>query len=126
MTNMIKVKHLMDAAERDDGQRIWVEPVNLTKDLQEWCGVEHILTQLGPPESIWRWFQEHPDGYECFRGEYHIFLANSPFKPALQQLACAAQLENFTLLHQGDDPAHNTATALHEFLSELEAYCRPE
>jgi hypothetical protein len=28
--------------------------------------------------------------------------------------------------YQGDDPGHNTATALHEFLSELEAWCPPE
>jgi hypothetical protein len=34
--------------------------------------------------------------------------------------------ENVTLLHQGDDCEHNTATALHEFLSELEAYCPRE
>ncbi len=34
--------------------------------------------------------------------------------------------ENIALLHQSDDPAHNSATALYEFLSELEAYCEPE
>jgi uncharacterized protein YeaO (DUF488 family) len=41
-------------------------------------------------------------------------------------LATAALQENITLLHQGDDPNHNTATALHEYLSELQAYSRPE
>jgi uncharacterized protein YeaO (DUF488 family) len=37
-----------------------------------------------------------------------------------------AQKENITLLHQGDDASHNTATALYEYLSELEAYLQPE
>jgi hypothetical protein len=33
--------------------------------------------------------------------------------------------ETFTLLHQGDDPEHNSATALQEFLHELEAWIQP-
>ena len=27
---MIKIKHLLDAVERDDGTRIWIEPIGLT------------------------------------------------------------------------------------------------
>jgi hypothetical protein len=29
-------------------------------------------------------------------------------------------------LHQCDDPIHNSAMALYEYLTELEAYCPPE
>jgi len=90
---MIKIKHLMDAVEKDDGQRIWVEPINLTRDLQEWCQVGHLLCQVGPPKELWDWFQWHQQGYEFFRGGYHAWLANSPYRPALQQLACAAMHE---------------------------------
>jgi len=32
---MIKVKHVLEAVEQGDGQRIWVEPIGLTKDLRE-------------------------------------------------------------------------------------------
>jgi uncharacterized protein YeaO (DUF488 family) len=120
---MIKVKHLMDAAEASDGQRIWTESFGLTKDLREWCKVDHVLPHLGPPMKLWDWFEEHPDGYEYFRGCYHECLSKGPYRTALQQLACAAMKEDITLVHQGEDPQHNTATALHEFLSELEAYC---
>src|SRR5206468_2902641 len=119
---MIKVKHLMDPAEPDDGQRIWVEPFNLTKDLQEWCTVQHVLMHLGPPMTLWKWFDEHPDGYDYFRGKYHDHLAVAQRRQALSELAIAGVRENFTLLHQGDDPAHNTATALYEFLAELQVY----
>jgi organic radical activating enzyme len=31
--------------------------------------------------------------------------------------------ENFTLVYEGGEPNQNTAIALAEFLSELEAYC---
>lgn len=119
---MIKVKHLMDAAESDDGQRLWVEATGLAKDLREWCQVDHVLSHLGPSAQISDWFEQHPDGYDYFRAQYHEALAKSPYKVALHHLAKAAVTENFTLLHAGDDANHNSATALHEFLSELGAW----
>ena len=51
------------------------------------------------------------------------YLARGPYRDALQQLACIGRKETFTFLHQGEDPQRNTATALYEFLTELEAYC---
>ena len=120
---MIKVKHFLDVIERDDGQRIWIEPMGLTRDLREWCKVDHVLPHLGPPRELWDWFDEHCDGYEHFRGCYHEALTRSRYRPALQQLACAAMRENITLLHGSEDRDHNSGSALHEFLSELEAYC---
>ena len=55
------------------------------------------------------------------RGQYHECLSKSHYRPALQRLACAGMRENFTLLHAGDDPEHNCATALREFIVELES-----
>ena len=123
---MIKVKHFLQAAEPDDGQRLWVEPFGLTKDLREWCKVEHVLPHLGPPRALWDWFEEHPDGYDYFRARYHGFLAQSKYKPALRNLAQASRRETFTLLHGGDDDDHNSAVALMEFLHELEAWTQSE
>ena len=119
---MIIVKHLLDAVEVGDGQRMWVESIGLTKDLREWYKVDHVLTHLGPPKPVWQVLDSHPDAYDFFRARYHEFLAKSQYKPALQALANAGLRENFTLLHQSDDPEHNSATALREFLAELEAY----
>ncbi len=123
---MIKIKHLMEAAEADDGERLWIEPTGLTRDLTEWCNVHHLLPHLGPPVELRDWFEQHPDGYDFFRARYHEFLASGPHHDALQRLACIAMRQSFTLLHTGDDACQNTATALYEFLSELEAYCPPE
>ena len=123
---MINVKHLMDDVEDDDGKRLWVEPVNLTRDLCHWCEVDFVVPEVGPCIALWNWFEQHPDGYEYFRGRYHEMLCKSPLREALQLLANVAVSHNITLLHQGIDPEHNTATALYEFLSELSAYSPPD
>jgi uncharacterized protein YeaO (DUF488 family) len=123
---MIKIKHLFDAVENDDGARLWIEAIGLTIDLRQWCKVDHLLCHIGPPHHLAEWFEQHPDGYAYFRACYHEALSRGRYRKALQDLACAGQRQNFTLLHQGDDPAHNTATALYEFLSELASYCPPD
>ena len=123
---MIKIKHIMDAVEADDGMRLWVEPVGLTIDMRQWCAVHQIVRPIAPENELWEWFGEHPEGYEFFRGRYHEDLTRTHLMPALRQLAAAGIKENYTLLHQGEDPAHNTATALYEFLTELQAHCPPD
>ena len=123
---MIKVKHLLEAVEESDGQRLWVEPIGLTKDLREWCRVDHVLPHLGPPMKAWKVLDEHPDAYDFFRAQYHEQLKKSPYRAALQSLAVASRAETFTLVHASDDADHNSASALHEFLSELEAHIKPE
>lgn len=123
---MIKIKHFMDGPEQDDGTRIWVEPMGLTRDLREMCDVHLVFAHLGPPRELWEWFEQHPTGYEFFRGRYHEHLAGSGIKPALQHLADLSRHEDFTLLHQGVDPECNTAMALYEFLAELAAHSRPD
>lgn len=123
---MIYVKHLLDAVEPGDGQRMWVEPIGLTRDLREWCKVDHVLSHLGPPKGVWQILERHPDAYDFFRARYHEFLAQSQYKPALQALATAGLREHFTLVHQSDDPEHNSAAALRDFITELEAYSKPE
>jgi uncharacterized protein YeaO (DUF488 family) len=120
---MIKTKHLMDPIDADDGLRVWVEPVGLTKDLQDWCSVDEVASVLGPPRDLWEWFTAHPREWEVFQGRYHQWLFRSPHGPNLEQLACTALRANFTLLHAGDDAECNCATALKEFITKLEAYC---
>lgn len=119
---MIKIKHLMDGVEAADGKRIWIEPIGLTKDLQAWCAVHRVLCHLGPPVGLWEWFSEHPDGYGYFRGTYHEHLGAERNRAILRKIASVARREDITLLHQGEDSSQNTATALYEYLSNLEGY----
>ena len=117
---MIRVKHLMDAPEADDGVRLWVEGVGLTQDLQAWCHVGQVADHLGPPPKLARWLAKHPDHYDDFRGRYHAHLDKSPYRPALRQLANAGLKRDVTLLHAGDDPNENAAAALHDYLCALQ------
>ena len=120
---MIQVKHFMDPPENVDGIRIWVEPFNLVHELRELCKVEFCSAQMAPPMQLRRWFEVHPYEYEEFRGRYHEHLVNGPYAQHLHRFAIAATgPENVTLLHDEDDPDHNAATALAEFLSELTAW----
>ena len=123
---MMKIKHLMDPTESDDGLRLFVEPYGLTLDLREWCDVTEVWSHLGPPRKLHEWFEEHPDGYDYFRAQYHEAILAAGQRSELLEIARHAGRQNITLLHMGDDPAHNTATALYEFIAELEAYCPPE
>jgi uncharacterized protein YeaO (DUF488 family) len=123
---MIKIKHFLEAVEQDDGERMWIEPIGLTRELREWCQIGRVASHLGPPMELWNWFDEHPQGYEFFRGKYHEHLAAGPYRAALIELAYTGLHGNLTLVHHGDDPQHNTATALYEYISELSAYCPPE
>jgi uncharacterized protein YeaO (DUF488 family) len=124
---MVNVKHFMDPVEPEDGRRIWIEPVALTADLRRWCEVRDVLSHLGPPRELWDWYEEHDprDAYDFFRGRYHEHLSHGAHLNTLHQLAWQGTAGNLTLLHQGTDPSYNTAAALHEFLSELRAYCPP-
>jgi uncharacterized protein YeaO (DUF488 family) len=122
---MIKVKSLFDAVEADDGARLWVEPIGLTRDLAEWCQVDHLLSNVAPPKKLSSWFEEHPDSYDDFRGRYHDHLSRSQHREALEELAKAAVDETYTLLHTGDDPEHNAAIALAEYLVELQGWAGP-
>lgn len=122
---MIKVKHLMDDVEPDDGERIWVEPIGLTRDLQEWCGVHHVATGLGPPLDVWLWFERHPKDYHLFRSFYHDHLAHRRDRAGLPALAALSLHSNLTLLHQGRNPCENSAAALSEYFEAIGARVAP-
>jgi uncharacterized protein YeaO (DUF488 family) len=123
---MINVKHLTDSIEPTDGSRIWVEPIGPTEDLIESRQITYTLCRVAPPQDLCDWLDLHPEGYDSFQVQYHEWLNKSHFKPALQRLAREARHEKITLLHQSSDPQRNSATALQEFLIELEAYSSPD
>jgi uncharacterized protein YeaO (DUF488 family) len=121
---ILVVKHIMDTVEPGDGFRVWIEPVGLTRDFVEWFRITCAIPCIAPPAALCDWFEQHPDGYDYFCAGYHQMLT-SPSLPWLKELARAACQDNYTLLHQGDSPAENSATALCEFLSNLQAYFHP-
>ena len=118
---MIQVKHFMDACAREDGPRLWVEPIGLTRDLLEWCEVDLLLREFAPPRILWEWFDERPGlgRYQVFRRGYRAYLLQGPHRTSLADMAHLALEGDLTLLHQGKDGTYNTATALREVMEEL-------
>jgi uncharacterized protein YeaO (DUF488 family) len=119
---MIRVKSLFDPVDSTDGIRLYVEPGGLTRDLVDWCKVDHLLFNAAPPRKLVDWFEKHPRQYDVFRGQYHQWLNKSKFLNAIDELAAAAKEETYTLLHTGDDAGQNTATALADFLSDRQGW----
>lgn len=119
---MLRVKHFLDRVEPEDGYRLWVEAIGVTRDLRELCSIQHVLSHLGPPVALWMWYEEHEQGFEYFRSKYLKHLADGPHREALLELGSAARREHFTLLHQSDDPIHNTASVLAEFINSLQPH----
>lgn len=123
---MIQIKNLFDRAEPEDGIRLWIGAVNLTKDLAAWCKVDRWFREGAPSADLAAWFEEHPDGWEYFRGKHHEALARNGFAPVLRHLSRRALDETVTLLHAETDATQNAAVSLYEYLVELQAHCSDE
>ena len=121
---MIFVKHLFDVPQAQDGERIWIDSIGLTRDLIEWCQIAHVMTNLGPSKETAAWFEEHPAGFDFFEAEYLEELRSSPSIISMRGLAAASTNKSFTLVHHGHHPVENSATVLGTFLLDLAARVR--
>jgi len=123
---MIRIKNLFEAPEATDNLRLWVGPVGLTRDLATWCRVDGWLREGSPSPELSEWFEEHPGGWQYFRGKHHEQLDRSNAAETLRALSRRAMKETVTLLHAESDPSENSAVSLYEYLVELQAYCSDE
>jgi uncharacterized protein YeaO (DUF488 family) len=122
---MIKVKHLLDPIESDDGERIWIEPIGLTRDLFEMCAIDAVMSHLGPSQEIADELEAHPHRYDYFFAEYQHQLYNGSYLLELKDLARIGRWRNITLIHHGSNPAENSAVALRDFLLQVLALSSP-
>jgi uncharacterized protein YeaO (DUF488 family) len=119
---MIRIKHLFDPVDKGDGERIWIEPVGLTRDFVEWFNIAHVMSNLGPSKEIAEWFEQHPACFDFFEDQYLTELQSSQYITSLRGLAVASLSQTFTLIYQGDKPNENSAIVLSNFLAELAAH----
>lgn len=119
---MLQIKNVFDPPDPQDGLRLWIGSVGLTRDLAAWCHVDGWLREGSPSAALAQWFEENPGGWEYFRGKHHEELGLSASMRELRTLSRRAINENITLLHGETDAQHNVAVSLYEFLVELQAY----
>jgi uncharacterized protein YeaO (DUF488 family) len=115
---LIRVKRVYAPAAEDDGVRVLVDglwPRGLTKAA---AAVDLWLKDIGPSRALRRWFNRDPNRWAEFKRRYAEELdALGAHSPAVAALAGAVRRGRVTLLFGARDERHNTAVALHSYLT---------
>src|SRR5262245_13914453 len=111
---MFKLKRAYDAAETTDGVRLLVErlwPRGVRKaDLT----MDAWLKDIGPSDTLRRWFGHDPKRWDVFRKRYFAELDSKP--ELWKNVLSAARRGRVTLIYSSRDTIHNSAVALKEYL----------
>ena len=108
------MKRIYEPASPQDGRRFLVDrlwPRGLKRNdlsLDDW------LKDLGPSDSLRRWFAHDPSRWDGFRRRYGAELDRHPDR--WQSLLKMARRGSVTLLYGARDPNHNNAVALKSYL----------
>ncbi len=111
---MIRVEHVYEHKERDDGARFLVDrlwPRGIRKDDLQ---IDGWLRDVAPSDALRRWFGHDPARWEEFKQRYFRELDEEP--AAWQPLLEAARRGDVVLLEGAQDLEHNQAVALKEYL----------
>jgi len=114
----IQVKRVYEPASAADGVRVLVDclwPRGLSKKA---AAVDLWLKDIGPSRALRRWFNRDPSRWAEFTRRYAEELdALGARSPAVAALVGAVRRGRVTLLFGARDRRHNTAVALHEYLT---------
>jgi uncharacterized protein YeaO (DUF488 family) len=115
----IQVKRVYEPPSKDDGVRVLVDrlwPRGLTKTR---AAVDLWLKDIGPSLALRKWFNRDPSRWAEFKRRYAEELdALRERSVAVAAITGAAQSGKITLLFGARDEQHNTAVALHQYLTQ--------
>lgn len=115
----VKIKRVYESPSSNDGYRILVDrlwPRGVSKEdarLDDW------LKSVAPSDELRQWFHEDRSRWEEFRNRYLAEL--KAHRDELRPVAEKAQEEWVTLVYSSDDPEHNNAVVLKQYLRMLGA-----
>ena len=115
----LRVKHVLDPVEEEDGTRLLVERV-WPKDLnRKTYPMTDWQPAVGPTLTLRKALSEAPEKYDDFAAGYKDFLSKDPaaleFKAEIRTIL---QVENVTFLHASEDRSRNSASVLREWVLE--------
>jgi uncharacterized protein YeaO (DUF488 family) len=114
----IQIKRVYDPPAKEDGVRVLVDqlwPRGLTKAR---AAVDLWLKDIGPSLALRKWFNRDPSRWAEFKRRYAEELdALCEKSAAVAALTGAARSGKVTLLFGARDQQHNTAVALHHYLT---------
>ena len=122
----IQVKRVYEPPSREDGVRMLVDrlwPRGLPKAR---ASVDLWLKDIAPSLTLRRWFNRDPSRWAEFKRRYAEELdALHASSAAVAALTGAARCGKVTLLFGARDEQHNTAVALHTYLTQTELAAFP-
>ncbi|MBP5295412.1 MAG: DUF488 family protein [Lachnospiraceae bacterium] len=115
----LRVKHVLDPVEDEDGTRLLVEriwPKGLNRKsypMTDW------QPAVGPTFALQKEFAASPENFDAFSAQYRAFLEKDPsareFKAEIRSIL---RVENVTFLHAAENRAANSATVLKAWILE--------
>jgi uncharacterized protein YeaO (DUF488 family) len=114
---MILVKRVYEKPAKEDGFRILVDrlwPRGISKDK---ANVDLWLREIGPSDSLRKWFSHDPEKWEGFKKKYEAELATK--QELLRKIREAEKTHGIvTLVYSAKDEEHNQAVVLDVFLKK--------
>ncbi len=111
---MLKVKRVYEPATQSDGYRILVDRVWPRGFTKERAHVDEWRRDLGPSDTLRKWFGHDPKKWEEFRRRYRKEIETAGKGPDLVRIAERAKEEDVTLVYSAKDEARNQAVALRD------------
>jgi uncharacterized protein YeaO (DUF488 family) len=117
-TPAIRVKRVYEPPAEEDGVRVLVDGL-WPRGLNKTCAaVDLWLKDIGPSLALRKWFNRDPSRWAEFKRLYAQELdALREKSAAVAALTGAARSGTVTLLFGARDEHHNTAVALHQYLT---------
>ncbi len=116
---MFRLKNATEQAEAVDGTRILVEPIRSKTTSNPTLHIDISLQALAPSPALRNKLKPNPDSlaWDEFQHQYRVELARNT--RATQAVLNAARRGNVTLVYTSEDPQHNSATVLKEYLERV-------
>ena len=111
---MLKIKRVYEPASAEDGYRILVDRVWPRGFTKAKAHVDEWRKDLGPSDTLRRWFGHDPAKWDEFRRRYRQELEASGLWKDVKAIAERARNEDVTLVFGAKDVEHNQAVALRE------------
>lgn len=117
---MFRLKNAAEQPEAVDGTRILVEPIrSKTTNPSPTLSIDISLQALAPSPALRNKLNPNPDSltWDEFQHQYRVELARNT--RATQTVLNAARRGTVTLVYTSEDPQHNSATVLKEYLERI-------
>jgi uncharacterized protein YeaO (DUF488 family) len=114
MAAAVRIKRIYEPASPEDGARLLVDRVWPRGITKEAAALTMWIKEVAPSTALRKWFGHDPARWPEFHRRYLDELAANT--PAVDRIRDYIEAGRTTLLYAAQDPAHNNAVALADYL----------